>query len=151
MGWALETAARTLLQEARGEPPEGMAAVAHVMVNRLRSGRWGKSLATVCLWPAQFSGWHDVKDPNFSYACNLRGDDPGLLKAMNVLQAVLDSASDPTQGALFYYSPAAMVPPNRVPKWVTGDPDKKIPAMRPCGKFGQQLFYSDRAEGALTS
>lgn len=151
MGWALDTAARTLLQEARNEPPEGQAAVAHVILNRVKTGRWGKSLATVCLSEDQFSGWHNPKDPNFTYACNLRDDDPALARARAVLQAATLATVDPTQGALFYYAPKAMVPPDRVPGWVMGNKEKHIEPMRFCGKFGSQLFYSDRAEGALMS
>lgn len=157
MGWAMDTAARTFLQEMRGEPADAQRAWAHTLKNRLLSGRWGKSLATVCLWHAQFSGWWSPRgnpprpDPNFAFACNLRDDDPALAKARAVIQSALDATDDPTQGALFYYSPAAMVPPNRVPDWVTGNPGENMPPMRFCGKFGSSLFYSDRAEGALTS
>lgn len=151
MDWAMGTAARTLLQEARGEPPDGQLAVAHVFFNRLKSGRWGKSLAAVCLAEDQFSGWHNTKDPNFAYACGLRDDDPALLRAVTVIEMARKATVDPTDGALFYYAPKAMVPAGKVPKWVTGDANKGIAPMRFCGKFGNQLFYSDRPEGALTS
>lgn len=153
----MDVATRTLLQEARSEPPVGQFAVAMVIVNRLRDGRWGKSLAEVCLWRAAFSGWYSprgnppVKDANFAYACNLRDDDPALTNARTVIQSALDATTDPTGGANHYYAPAAMVPPGKVPDWVTANPGTDMPAMRFCGKFGSQLFYSDRAEGALTS
>jgi spore germination cell wall hydrolase CwlJ-like protein len=133
MTWSLEVAARTLLQEARGENDEGKNAVAHVLKNRLNSGRWGKSLASVCLWKAQFSGWYVPTDPNFAYACSLPDTDPALLKMKALMQEVLDSTDDPTHGATHYYSPAAMKPPGSTPDWVA--------SMIFCGKFGNQNFY----------
>jgi spore germination cell wall hydrolase CwlJ-like protein len=148
MDWAMGVAARTLLQEARNQPSEGQIAVAWVIKNRLASGRWGNSLATVCLWHAQFSGWYSprgnppVLDPNFAFACGLRDDDPMLGVASGIIQAAIDGAEDPTDGARFYYAPAGM-PEGKAPPWAG--------TMRYCGKFGSQLFYSDVASKALTS
>lgn len=56
MSWEDQTVLRTLAQEVRGEPLDGQKAVAHVLINRVKDGRWGKSLASVCLWKGQFSG-----------------------------------------------------------------------------------------------
>jgi N-acetylmuramoyl-L-alanine amidase len=132
MSWALETAARTLCQEARGEPLDGQQAVAYVIKNRLESDRWGKSLASVCLWRAQFSGWYVPSDPNFAYACDLPDDDATLSHMMSVMQVVMDSNIDPTGGALFYYANSMPAPPS----WAA--------TMRFCGMFGHQSFYSDQ-------
>jgi spore germination cell wall hydrolase CwlJ-like protein len=130
MTWALEVAARTLAQEVRGEPPEGQAAVAHVLKNRLASGRWGHSLASVCLWRGQFSGWYVPSDPNFAYACGLKDDDPVLVKMRGVMQAALDSHGDPTNGALHYVNLSVVEP-----VWIRG--------ATVCGKFGHHTFYKD--------
>ena len=78
-------AGRTLAMEVRGEPPEAQSAVAHVLINRLKTGKWGHTLAAVCLWRNQFSGWAYPSDPNFAYACGLRDDDPVLVKMLGVL------------------------------------------------------------------
>lgn len=126
----LEIAARTLCQEVRGEPAEGQRAVAHVMKNRLASGRWGKSLASVCLWRGQFSGWYVPKDPNFAYACGLRDDDPTLEKMRGVMRAALDEASDPTNNATHYVNLSIVEP-----AWIKD--------ATPCGKFGAHSFYKD--------
>jgi spore germination cell wall hydrolase CwlJ-like protein len=126
----MEVAARTLCQEVRGEPPEGQSAVAHVIKNRLISGRWGKTLASVCLWRGQFSGWYVPSDPNFAYACALRDDDPVLLKLWKVMQSAMDTASDPTNGATHYVNEALANP-----KW---DDEATF-----CGKFGRHKFYKD--------
>lgn len=126
----MEVAARTIAQEARGEPLDGQTAVAWVIKNRLNSGRWGKSLSSVCLWRAQFSGWYVPTDPNFAYACGLQDNDTTLQKMRNLMQAVMDGTTDQTDGALFYYASSISQP-----SWAA--------TMRFCGQWGQQLFYTD--------
>ncbi len=48
---------RTIAFEASGEPEEGKAAVAHVILNRKRSGRWGDNIKDVVTHPWQFEPW----------------------------------------------------------------------------------------------
>ena len=132
MTWAFDVAARTLCQEVRGEPLVGQQAVAYVIKNRLASGRWGNSLATVCLWPYQFSGWRGPQDPNFTYACRLPDDDLTLGHMRSVLQVALDSSVDPTDGATHYYNQSIVVQP---PAWVNGATH--------VGRFGNQDFYKN--------
>jgi N-acetylmuramoyl-L-alanine amidase len=55
--------ALTLWGEARGEGLLGLLAVAAVLHNRLRSGRWGSSYQAVATAPWQFSCWNK-RDPN---------------------------------------------------------------------------------------
>ncbi len=128
MSWAFEVAARTLWQEVRGEIPEGQAAVAHVIKNRLATGRWGNSLATVCLWPYQFSGWRGPQDPNFTAVCALTDTDLTLCKLRVIMQAALDSKEDPTNGAMWYANLAIVKP-----KWAAG--------ATITGKFGAHTFF----------
>jgi N-acetylmuramoyl-L-alanine amidase len=130
MDWSLGTAARTMFQEARGEPLVGQKAVAHTFVNRMKDGRWGTTLGEVCLWSSQFSGWRSA-DPNFSLSCRLPDTDPNLVAYAALITAALGEA-DPTGGALFYY--ALSMP--KAPIWAA--------AMRKCGVFGHQTFLSDR-------
>lgn len=47
--------AQAVYHEARGEPMRGQRAVADVVMNRARSGRWGKSACAVVNAPRQFS------------------------------------------------------------------------------------------------
>lgn len=130
MSWALEVAARTLWQEARGEPHEGQRAVAHVIKNRMNSGRWGPNLATVCLWRGQFSGWYVPRDPNFSAACTLDDNNASLLILRNLMLIVLDEKTDPTMGATHYVNLSIVKP-----TWIQGATF--------CGKFGAHSFYKD--------
>jgi N-acetylmuramoyl-L-alanine amidase len=131
MDWNLGTAARTLWQEARGEPLEGQRAVAHVIVNRLKDGRWGHSLDEVCRSEFhgvhQFSGWNR-SDPNRVAASRLSEADSELLALGAFVQAALDGEDDPTEGATHYY--ARSIP---APDWIK---DAIF-----CGRFGRQLFY----------
>lgn len=129
MSFNSDVAVRTLWQECRGEPLVGQQAVAHVLWNRLRDGRWGNSLASVCLWRAQFSGWYMPHDPNFKGACELSDTDPKL----GHLQQVLEEAHlqpDFTEGATHYYATYISEP-----AWVKGATF--------CGEFGRQRFYKD--------
>lgn len=64
----IDICARTIYGEARGEyksyGPAALIAVANVIMNRhKRIGKYGKTIADVCLKPHQFSCWNQ-KDPN---------------------------------------------------------------------------------------
>lgn len=110
MSWAFDVAVRTIWMEARGEGEAGMRAVAHVLVNRLKDGRWGSNLALVCHAPAQFSCW-STRDPNLK-ACNSEPEDsPLLLKIAIWLNAALNGEADVTNGSTHYYSSTMITPP----------------------------------------
>ncbi len=60
----IDTFARTIYGEARGEDDEGRRLVANVIMNRYRTGyRNNRSIAAVCQDPWQFSCWN-ANDPN---------------------------------------------------------------------------------------
>jgi N-acetylmuramoyl-L-alanine amidase len=129
MSFDLDIAARTLWCEARGEIEIGQRAVAAVLVNRMKNGRWGSSLSSVCLWPWQFSSWN-TQDSNRKAMSFLSETDPLLLKLSGYIQDALSGAQDVTNGATHYY--ATWISP---PIWVTGATF--------CGQFGKQMFYKD--------
>lgn len=133
MNWDEQIAARTLWQEARGEPYEGQRAVAHVLLNRLKDGRWGKNLASVCLYPLQFSGWN-AHDPNRRAVAALEDNDSELLSLLSILDHA-QGEIDPTEGAMFYYAPAIVGEPS----WAKD--------MIFCGKFGSQMFFKEKHRG----
>lgn len=110
MTFAEQIAARTIWQEARGEPQEGQRAVAHVIVNRMRSGRWGSSLTSVCLARKQFSGWNE-DDPNRLISCLLADDDSSLVEFAGFIAAAMAGEPDPTQGSTHYYAASMATPP----------------------------------------
>jgi spore germination cell wall hydrolase CwlJ-like protein len=104
--------------EARGEGRLGMEAVAHVAMNRLKTGYWGqKSLQEVIYYPQQFSGIHNAVKPE------------DYKTARAVALAVLNGqAPDPTKGARHHHSG----PP---PPWVEG--------RKPAVTLGGHFFYND--------
>jgi cell wall hydrolase len=127
--FAEEIAVRTLYGEARGETHDGQRAVAHVLLNRVRDGRWGKTLATVCLARMQFSCWNP-SDPNREHIAAVADHDPILRRLRSVLDAARNEA-DPTGGATHYFSIFMIQPP----KWSIGATF--------CGTFGRHRFYKD--------
>ncbi len=132
MDWNTGTAARTLWQEARGEPLEGQIAVAHVLVNRRNDGRWGNTFSELCLSEFhgihQFSGWNRG-DLNRIKACQLSDDDPMLVHLASLIDGA-ESEPDPTGGSTHYYAKSIAAP-----VWVAG--------ATPCGQFGNQLFFKN--------
>lgn len=85
----IDTLARTLYGEARGEGPRGLIAVANVIVNRAeRGGWWGNSIETVCRKPWQFSCWN-ANDPNSAKLALLSEGDPVFLECLGVAALVV--------------------------------------------------------------
>lgn len=129
MTFSDQIAIRTLWQEARGESNQGQRAVAHVLLNRLKNGHWGPTLAHVCLSHAQFSGWLTT-DPNWKPSIALSDFDPKLLELNGALTAARQEP-DFTEGAMHYH--AASMP--KKPVWTLG--------ATLVGQFGSQLFYKE--------
>ena len=93
---------RTLVFEAATEPDEGKAAVAHVILNRERSGRWGESIKEVVTAPWQFEPWMTRREEMI----NLSRNDPSYRDAARIADAVLsDEMPDPTSGATHFLNP----------------------------------------------
>ena len=129
MTWDEQIGARTLYGECRGEPVEGQRAVAHVLWNRLKDGRWGKNLASVCLARLQFSCWNP-SDAQRPLMAALSDDDPALKRLADLLA---DPGADPTHGALYYFSDTMIKPPS----WAIG--------MTFLCKIGHHSFYTDKS------
>ncbi|HXG80095.1 MAG TPA: cell wall hydrolase [Methyloceanibacter sp.] len=93
---------RTLVFEAAEEPDEGKAAVVHVILNRMRSKRWGDSVKEVVTEPWQFEPWMTRKRE----IRNLAVDDPRYIEAARITDAVLAGIlPDPTEGATHFLNP----------------------------------------------
>ena len=106
---SLDTLARTLWGEARGEGAAGMAAVAAVIRNRIdvsaaHDGRywWGNDWMSVCRARAQFSCWNPG-DPNRPKLLAVDDSDPAFRLARQVAaDAIAGRIEDPTFGATSY-------------------------------------------------
>jgi spore germination cell wall hydrolase CwlJ-like protein len=116
----------TLFGEARGEPTEGQAAVAWVIVNRARQRR--QTVQLVCLSPHQFSCWPvgQATDGNqltlLALARKVLADelvnDQAWFECLVVAEAVLASqTTDPTHGATFYCTAALLEDPAEQQNW----------------------------------
>lgn len=125
-------AALNIWMEARGESYEGKVAVAEVIRNRMKSGKWGKTATNVCLSPYQFSGWN-TKDPNRIAALLLDDTDAqyqACLKAWNYVNQ--DHPSETVKGATLYYNPKVIPIP---PAWAK--PENLL------ARVGNHVFYRE--------
>lgn len=109
---AVDTLARTMWGEARGCGAAGMAAVACVVMNRARHGRWwGHTVEEVCLHPYQFSCWN-ARDPNRAKVLAVGRADIQFCTALDIAQrAVAGLLPDLTAGADSYYALTMPRPP----------------------------------------
>lgn len=127
---SIDILARTLYGEARGEPLNGMEAVATVVMNRVRRGGWfGKDVISVCLKPYQFSCWNKG-DPNFSKIHAVSADDPVFATCKRVAaRAVSGTLPDAVRGATHYHTLSCN------PKWSLDQV--------PVAQIGNHLFYKE--------
>ena len=96
---------RTIAFEASGETKIGKAAVAHVVLNRVGSGRWGDRIQDVVTHPWQFEPWMTRNDE----IKRLSSDDPRYLEAAETADAVLlGRIPDPTAGATHFLNPVVV-------------------------------------------
>ena len=94
----------TILGEAAGEGDNGMAAVAHVIKNRVTDKRWGGSVTNVVRAAKQFSVWNDGGSTLGKFKGTAAYERAGM-----IYDAVMSGhTSDMTNGATHYYSPAGM-------------------------------------------
>ena len=139
----LATLARTLWGEARGEPDDGVAAVAWVIRNRASRAGFAGGMAgrpgaidRVCRAPWQFSCWNEG-DPNRALMQALTDDRCARERAIAL--AVLEgNLVDPTQGADHYHTIAR---PGGARNW----PPFWAPGMRETARFGGHVFYDSRS------
>ncbi len=127
----LEILARTVYGEARGETFEGQVAVARVIVNRWKSGKWfaGGSIASTAVMPQQFSCWNP-SDPNLVAMKTADLTDPRLRQAVQAAIAALAGGGPPwIKGVTHYY--AASIDE---PAWAKGH--------QPAGRIGDHIFYA---------
>ena len=124
----IETVARTIWGEARGEGNVGMQAVANVIVNRAKQPtRYGIGLAGVCLKPKQFSCWNK-DDPNYKKMLDVDDNDNAYKTALKIAaKAVAGTLDDVTGKANHYHSVYVS------PSWA--DPIKKT------AQIGSHIFY----------
>ncbi len=130
----IDTLARTIFGEARGEPIRGQEAVASVVLNRVklaqaRGGRywWGHNIISVCQKPYQFSCWNK-NDPSYLRLINVREQDINFATALRIARrAVIGALKDQTKSATHYHADYVS------PYWSKGE--------SPTVKIGAHIFY----------
>lgn len=127
---AVDTLARTLWAEARGEGDDGMAAVACVVLNRVASPRWwGRNIVEVCRKPSQFSCWNEGSASRAALLA-VTASDPFFVRATTIARRAVDGGlADFTHGALHYHAIEVL------PRWARG--------RTPCFTLGRHVFYND--------
>lgn len=136
-----DLAIRTVLAEASGQGPEGMAAVAHVIRNRASVGRYGgKSVGEVVTAENQFEPWNDVGAGKANDPMSYSPTDPNYQRAAKIVDGVFSGAvPDITRGATHFYSPGGQAELAKedgrslVPSWAKGQQGLKI---------GDHMFYA---------
>ena len=131
---AIDTLARTLWGEARGESRAGKEAVAAVVLNRVNRGlpeRFGATIEEVCRKPKQFSCWNS-DDPNRKLLEIVNRMDSAFVECKEIAERAVDgNLEDPTAGSDHYHTIDVS------PDWSTG----KTPVKR----IGRHLFFNDIA------
>ena len=122
---------RTIAFEASDETEVGKVAVAYVVLNRKKSGRWGDNIKAVVTHPGQFEPWMTRRRDIQMLSLN----DPRYQSAAIIADAVLSGRTpDPTAGATHFLNPT-IVRERRggsLPSWALGEG-------RP---IGRHIFYS---------
>lgn len=133
----IDTLARTLWGEARGEGVQGMHAVANVIMNRHRLRKYGQgwpsfgpvgaSVADICRAPWQFSAWNP-NDPNRAKLLTVDETDITFRHAKQIAAAaVRGELPDITGGADHYHTKAV------APSWSEGQ--------KPVAQIGGHKFF----------
>jgi spore germination cell wall hydrolase CwlJ-like protein len=122
---------RTIVFEGEGETEIAKAALAHVILNRQRIGRWGDKIKDVVMRPWQFEPWMTRRGE----IEKLSPKDPRYQDAAYIVDSVLAGRiPDPTAGATYFLNPV-VVRQRRggsLPLWADGEG-------RP---IGRHVFYS---------
>lgn len=107
-GDTLDTLAWTMLGEAANQGTDGMAAIAHVILNRAESGRYPSDPKSVALQNKQFSTWNSGQGGN-NPKQRFPKTSPAFKQARQIAAQVLSgSIPDPTGGATHYWAPKGM-------------------------------------------
>ena len=128
---------RTIAAETSGKSPEESQAIAHVILNRIQSGKFGASPEAVLFAKSQFEPWANPKGANYPMSFAPTSARYGM--GRTALEAAL-GGDDITRGALNFWGPKAQSALGRKPpKWAGEMPDYT--------DIGETRFHRPRADG----
>lgn len=140
-------AIRTILAEGGDQGPMGMAAIGHVITNRVRHGGFGEGLEGVITKPYAFEPWLHAGKGKGNDPLRYDPASPQYQTAAKIFDAITaGQIPDPTRGATHFYSPSAQAQlasiDNRklVPDWATGEAHRAT--------IGGHEFYAPEGGGA---
>lgn len=131
----LDTIARTIWGEARGELYGGKVAVGCVIRNRVEARRqhFGQGWVGVCTKKWQFSCWLE-NDPNRAKLLAVTTDDEAFRSSLQIARLIVDGVlPDVTFGSCHYHTEAM--------GWPGSWGDRRTPVIQ----IGAHLFYNDVA------
>ena len=112
---------RTIAAETSGKTPEESQAIAHVILNRIQSGKYGETPEDVLLAPSQFEPWSNRFGANYPMRFTPESRRYGM--GQTALEAALAN-EDITGGATNFWAPKAQAALGRnVPPWAPKMPD----------------------------
>lgn len=123
----LDVLTRTVYGEASSESNEGIAAVVHVIANRLK-GNYGKDIIEICLKPLQFSCWN-TNDPNRLRIMRANLETPNFFRVHAICSGVFAGIIPNPIGEANHYFADYITPPS----WA-----KQMTFIR---QIGHHLFY----------
>lgn len=123
--------------EARNQPHLGKQGVAASLFNRLKTGRYGKSIAHICLARKQYSSMNDdrISNGNLLAVADLSDDDPAIVDCALAYDEAA-AGEDPVLGATHYYD-TSIAPPY----WTEKQPNGRQ-AIRTV-QIARLVFYRD--------
>lgn len=131
-------AIRTMIGEAGNQSDEGLDAVGSVIMNRVRSGKYGDGVRGVVLAPSQFEPWSTRSQELLGYS----EDSPEYKRAAAAFDKVMaKDHSDPTSGATHFLN-EKIVRERRngsLPKWASG----------PSTRIGDHTFYGGNPDSVF--
>ena len=129
---------RTVIGEAGNQGPEGQAAVAQSIMNRVVSGRYGDSPAAVVLAPGQYEPWQTRRQELLSYSQN----SPIYQKVGGIVDAVASGeVPDATGGSTHFLNPTVVMQRRgSLPSW----------ASKPVAKIGAHTFYAPEGKSSAS-
>jgi hypothetical protein len=109
---------RTVIGESDDQPALGQAAVAHVALNRLASGKYGKTMPDVLFAKGQWEPW----DTRSNELINIPVNSDRYQRTAQIVDGVLGGKiPDPTQGMTHFLEPnIVMQRSGRLPDWASG-------------------------------
>lgn len=112
MAFDREIVALTTYCEASSASPTERRCIVHTINNRVKDGRFGSTMAEVCLKRMQFSEWNadPADNANLLRGARVSGGDPIMLDCLNAYADIQSGVFDLTKNATHYHDKSISPP-----------------------------------------